>query len=255
MLPPSGVPLKDIAEITAINKKHRLPCAGPFGAGKICVSRLCRRVRDWAETGTSWIGGSYQTTMRKIGRPVLEELARITGETVSLAALEGREVFYLDVMESAHTFRLVSQIGMCHPACCTALGKVMLAFHSEEEQDNLISGIEFKRLTHHTITRSANLRKELTLIRQRGYSLENEELYLGSRCIRAPIFDESDRVVAALSVSGPTTRVTREKVATFAACGPPSCRRSLKDLAANTREFMARSGTQHKISAWPAIEI
>lgn len=150
----------------------------------------------------------------------------------------------MDVMESAHTFRLVSQIGMRHPLHCTALGKVMLAFHSAEEQDNLIAGIEFKRLTPHTITRAANLRKELTLIRQRGYSLENEEVYLGSRSIGAPIFDESDRVVAALSVSGPTTRITREMVATFAVATRQAAAAVSKGLAANTKEFVARSGTQ-----------
>jgi IclR family transcriptional regulator, acetate operon repressor len=61
------------------------------------------------------------------------------------------------------------------------------------------------------------LRKEFASIRQRGYSIDNEEAYLGSRCIGAPIFEASGKIAAALSVSGPTTRVTREKVPTFAA--------------------------------------
>ena len=251
----AGLPLKDLAEVTAINKstayrvlahleRESYVFRDPAGAYAIGV-RLAR-------LGS---GASYQMTMRKIGRPVLEELAQMTGETVSLAVLEGHEVFYLDVMESAHTFRLVSQIGMRHPLYCTALGKVILAFHSEEEQDFLISGIDFKRLTPHTIARPANLRRELTLIRQRGYSLENEELYLGSRSIGAPIFDESDRVVAALSVSGPTTRVTRERVATFAAAARQAAAAVSKGLAGNSKSLWHVSEHSQQASAWPAIRI
>ena len=63
---------------------------------------------------------------------------------------------------------------------------------------------------------SISVRKEFALIRQRGYSIDNEEAYLGSRCIGAPIFESSGKIAAALSVSGPTTRVTRERVPAFA---------------------------------------
>ena len=251
---PSGVPLKDIAELTTINKSTayrmltHLEREGYVFRDSSGVYAIGVRL---ARLGS---GGSYQTTIRKIGRPVLEELARITSETVSLAVLEGCEVFYVDVMESAHTFRLVPRIGMRHPLYCTALGKVMLAFYSEEEQDNLISGIEFKRLTPHTITRAANLRKELTLIRQRGYSLENEEVYLGSRCIGAPIFDESESVVAALSVSGPTTRITQGMIATFAAATRKAAAAVSKGLAAN-KSLCHVLEHSHKTSTWQAIEI
>ena len=179
--------------------------------------------------------------MRKISRPVLEELARITGETVSLAVLEGREVLYLDVMESAHAFRQVSQIGMRHQLYCTALGKAMLAFYPEQKQKYLISGIDFERFTPHTITCAANLRKELTLIRQRGYSLDNEEVYLGSRCVGATILDASDQVIAALSVSGPTTRVTRDRIPAFAAAAQQAAAEVSANLAANGKGFETRS--------------
>jgi DNA-binding IclR family transcriptional regulator len=228
---PSGVPLKDIAEVTAINKSTAYRVLAHLEREGYVFRDSSGMYAIGVRLTRLGLGGSFQATMRKIGRPVLEELARLTGETVSLAVLEGREVFYVDVMESTHTFRLVSQIGMRHPLYCTALGKVILAFHSQEEQDNLISGIEFKRLTSHTITSAATLRKDLTLIRQRGYSLENEEVYLGSRCIGAPIFDESDRVVAALSVSGPITRVTREKVPIFAAAARQGAAAVSKGLA------------------------
>jgi DNA-binding IclR family transcriptional regulator len=157
-------------------------------------------------------GASYQTTLRKLSRPILQQLWRVTGETVNIAVLDGREVLYLDVMESSHTFRLVSQVGMRRPVYCTALGKAMLSFIPEEEQQYFFDGMSFERFTPHTIRGAAQLRKEFALIRQRGYSIDNEEAYLGSRCIGAPIFEASGKIAAALSVSGPTTRVTRERV-------------------------------------------
>src|SRR5258706_5471197 len=96
----AGLQLKDIAEKTAINKSTAYRFLAHLqhegyvfrdSAGAYAIGVRLARLGS---------GASYQTTMRKISRPVLEELARITGETVSLAVLEGREVLYLDVMES-----------------------------------------------------------------------------------------------------------------------------------------------------------
>ena len=214
---PSGLQLKDVAQLTGINKStaYRFlahlehdgyvfrDASGAYAIG-VRLARLAS-------------GTSYQTTLRKLSRPILQQLWRVTGETVNLAVLDGREVLYLDVMESSHTFRLVSQVGMRRPVYCTALGKVMLAYIPEEEQQYFFDGMAFERFTPHTIRGAVQLRKEFTLIRQRGYSLDNEEAYLGSRCIGAPIFEASGKIAAALSVSGPTTRVTREKVPAMAA--------------------------------------
>ena len=214
---PSGLQLKDVALQTGINKStaYRFlahlehegyvfrDASGAYAIG-VRLARLAS-------------GISYQTTLKKISRPVLQQLWRATGETVNLGVMDGREVLYLDVLESAHTFRLVSQVGMRRPLYCTALGKAMLAFVPEEEHDYFFSGMTFERFTPQTIKNAALLKKDLVLIRQRGYSVDNEEAYLGSRCIAAPIFDASRKIIAAVSVSGPTTRVTREKVPAFAA--------------------------------------
>jgi DNA-binding IclR family transcriptional regulator len=213
---PSGLQLKDVAHQTAINKSTAYRFLAHLehegyvfrdstGAYAIGV-RLARLAS----------GSSYQTTLRKLSRPILQQLWRLTGETVNLAVLDGREVLYLDVMESSHTVRLVSQVGIRRPVYCTALGKVMLAFIPEEEHPYFFSGMTFERFTPQTLKSVAQLRKDFASIRQRGYSIDNEEAYLGSRCIGAPIFDSSGKVAAAVSVSGPTTRVTKEKVPSFA---------------------------------------
>jgi len=214
---PSGLQLKDVAQLTGINKSTAYRFLADLehegyvfrdSSGAYAIGVRLARLAS---------GASYQTTLRKLSRPILQQLWRVTGETVNIAVLDGREVLYLDVMESSHTFRLVSQVGMRRPVYCTALGKAMLAFIPEEEQQYFFDGMTFERFTPHTIRGATQLRKEFALIRQRGYSIDNEEAYLGSRCIGAPIFEASGKITAALSISGPTTRVTREKVTVVAA--------------------------------------
>jgi IclR family KDG regulon transcriptional repressor len=214
---PSGLQLKDVAVQTGINKSTAYRFLAHLehegyvfrdGSGAYAIGVRLARLAS---------GASYQVTLRKISRPILQQLWRATGETVNLAVMDGREVLYLDVMESAHTFRLVSQVGIRRPLYCTALGKAMLAFIPEQDHEYFFAGMTFEKFTPQTIKNPTQLRKDLALIRQRGYAIDNEEVYLGSRCIGAPIFDSSRKVAAALSVSGPTTRVTRERVPVFAA--------------------------------------
>jgi len=235
---PSGLQLKAVAQQTAINKStaYRFlahlehegyvfrDASGAYAIG-VRLARLAS-------------GMSYQTTLRKISRPVLQQLWRATGETVNLAVMDGREVLYLDVMESTHTFRLVSQVGIRRPLYCTALGKAMLAFIPEQELDYFFSGMSFERFTPHTIKNAQQLRKELALIRQRGFSIDNEEAYFGARCISAPVFDSSGKIAAGVSVSGPTTRVTREKVPAFAAAAKNAAAAVSKSLGYSSVDKM-----------------
>ena len=116
-------------------------------------------------------GSTYQSTIRKVSRPILEDLWRETGETVNLAVLDGREILYLDVIESPHNFRLVSQVGMRRPLHCTALGKAVLAWQRASFRDELLSTTKFEKLTPHSITRSSELIAELGRIQRRGYAL------------------------------------------------------------------------------------
>jgi DNA-binding IclR family transcriptional regulator len=161
-------------------------------------------------------GSTYQLTIRKVSRPILEALWRETGETVNLAVLDGKEILYLDVIESPHNFRLVSQIGMRRPLHCTALGKAILASQSTSFRDELLSGTRFEKLTPHSITRPAEVVAELGRIQRRGYALDDEEVELGARCVAAPVLDSSGFVAAGVSISGPTTRMSRTRTSQIA---------------------------------------
>jgi IclR family KDG regulon transcriptional repressor len=161
-------------------------------------------------------GMAYHATLRKIGRPFVQQIWKRTKETVNLGVLDGHEVLYLDVMESRHAFRMVSQAGMRRPLSCTALGKAMLAFLPAEQKEEILSTVTFERFTSHTVTNLPRLRKDLLKVYQQGFAIDDQETDLGARCIAAPIRDKTGKVVAAVSISGPVTRVSRDQIQFFA---------------------------------------
>lgn len=209
---PTGLQLKEIAVATNINKSTayrflaHLESEGYLfrdDAGAYIVGPKLARLGS---------GVAYHATLRTVSRPVMQHLWLSTTETVNLAVLSGLDVLYLDVLESTHSFRLVSQVGSRRPLHCTALGKAMLAFLSPNERETVLASVRLEKFAPHTITSIARLEKELKKIAQQGFAVDDEEAGVGSRCVGAPIFDESGNVAAALSVSGPVTRINREKL-------------------------------------------
>ena len=95
------------------------------------------------------------------------------------------------------------------PANCSALGKVILALGPQQNIDEILRKVGRKARTQHTITRRTHLLAELARIRTRGYAIDDEELEEGLKCIAAPVQDYSGKVVAAISIAGPSFRLTR----------------------------------------------
>jgi DNA-binding IclR family transcriptional regulator len=211
-----GLQLRAIAEQTGLNKST----AYRFLAHLERAGYLVRDTTGAYLLGPRLVhlgsGSTYQSTIRKVSRPILDALWRETGETVNLAVLDGREILYLDVIESPHNFRLVSQVGMRRPVHCTALGKAVLASQTASFRDELLSATKFEKLTPHSITRSSELIAELGRIQRRGYALDDEEVELGARCVAASVLDSSGQVAAGVSVSGPTIRMARARTAQIA---------------------------------------
>ena len=161
------------------------------------------------------MGSDYnvQAPLREMARESLWELWRVTQETVNLAVLDGVEVVYIDCLESPHDFRMVSNRGMRAVLHRTALGKALLAFQPPEHRERLIKSLRFQAFTPNTLTSAFALSRELITIRQSGYAVDNEESVLGLRCIAAPILDRKGIAVAAISISGPASRITPQKTA------------------------------------------
>ncbi|HEV3316729.1 MAG TPA: IclR family transcriptional regulator [Candidatus Angelobacter sp.] len=214
---PSGLQLKEIAKQTAVNKSTAYRFLAHLqGEGYLYRDDAGAYVigPKLARMGS---GTNFEESLRKMGRPVLQKLWTATSETVNLAILDGQQILYLDVIESSHTFRFASQNGARRPLYCTALGKAILAHLPEEDTKELLASCTFERQTPRTLTQPTKLKKDLVKTRMQGYALDNEEAVLGARCIAAPVFDATGKVIGGVSVSGPLTRMTEEKVPVIAA--------------------------------------
>lgn len=161
-------------------------------------------------------GVTYQATLCRTSADILKKLSTTTGETVNLAVLDGHEILYLSVFESSHTFRMVSQVGTRRPIYCTALGKVILAHLPAEQQRKITAATKYERFTENTLASAEDLRKDLVKIHRRGYAIDEEEAVAGARCVAAPVLDKERKLIAAVSVSGPTVRLTRAQVPVIA---------------------------------------
>lgn len=149
--------------------------------------------------------------LQSMARPVAEELSEQFGETVHMGVLEGSAAVYVLKVESRYTIRMFSRVGRRIPLYCTAIGKALLAFATREERELALKGVRLLAFTHKTLTSRAALDDELARIREQGFAMDDEEHELGIHCIGAPIFDHTDSVVAALSVSWPAFRYKPEE--------------------------------------------
>jgi len=154
-----------------------------------------------------------QIDLRARVHPWFRRLSAQVGETVHLGVLQKTSVVYLDKVEpSNRRVWLASRIGTSNPVYCTAMGKAMLAFVPEEMLAEIMGKIRFVRYTHRTLMTPEALQRSLERVRRRGYSIDDEEVEEGVRCIGAPILNELGQPMAAVSVSGPTSRITKESV-------------------------------------------
>ena len=142
----------------------------------------------------------------RTARPVLEDLADRTRETVNLGVLSGDAVVYIDQVTGTRSIVAVSWVGRRTPLHATSNGKMLLANLDERERERLLA-MPLDRTTPATITDRNKLRIQLGEIRTRGYATTMEELEEGLNAVAAPIRRADGEVVAALSVSGPAFRM------------------------------------------------
>jgi len=150
--------------------------------------------------------------LRRHAKPYLDRLQRELDETVFFCMLDDGQVFYIEKIESQQSVRTACTVGSRAPAHCTAVGKAMLAELGEAEVNEIIRHWGLKSFTSNTITTATALKTELKAIRSRGYAIDNEEKEPGLRCVSAAVRGDSGKLLAALSVSGPAFRVTKERV-------------------------------------------
>ena len=156
--------------------------------------------------------GLEQREVRSIAAPHLIAFNRAHGRTTHLSELAGTEIVYIDKLESHDHVRMASRIGLRAPVHSTAAGKVLLADLPRERVVEIVATHGLPSYTRNTITDLPQLEVELERIRLQGYAIDDEEYDEGLRCIGAGVRDHSGRVVSALGIGGPVTRITPERV-------------------------------------------
>ncbi len=152
----------------------------------------------------------------KSAHPILGELSKTVGETVFMGIHDNFELVYVDHVDSLdHVLRMTPQIGRRQPLHCTALGKILLSYMPQTQLQEFLARSNLPRLTENTITDQEVLVEELEKLRSQGFSIDKEETEIGICCVGAPVRGGDGRVVAAISVSGPATRLLKKGLNTF----------------------------------------
>jgi len=204
---PRGLTAKQVAELSRlpVSTVHR------FLANLTSAGFLNRDVEGVHHLGIACfsIGQAAvgQLDIRRLSLPYLRELNQQTRETIHLTVRHGSQVVYVEKLDSPEPLRIHSRIGASVPLYCTAVGKVMLAYMAQNEQEWILSQLELKRLTPNTVGSLQELKTELYRVRKNGYASDLEEHELHIRCLAAPIFDHTGSVQSSLSITAPTLRM------------------------------------------------
>ena len=167
-------------------------------------------------------------------KPYVTQLVETTGETAHLGVLRQGEVVSLVNVESRYTVRTPATVGRHIPLHCTSQGKAILAFLPPDQVARRLKGHVFTRHSANTILSKDRFLADLALVASRGYAVDNEEFEEGLRCIAAPVRDHSGDVAGAISIAGPTFRVTGARL--------PALSREVKRIAAELSAALGYRG-------------
>jgi DNA-binding IclR family transcriptional regulator len=153
--------------------------------------------------------------VRTLARAELERLCRDVDETVTLTVLDGRSALTVDSVEGTRSLRVGSRTGITVPAHCTSAGKALLAALPPEDVRALLSGVRLEATTPRTLTRLADLERDLDRIRARGYATSFEEREAGVASVAAAIDARSLGQLAAIGIDAPASRMGRRETASL----------------------------------------
>jgi DNA-binding IclR family transcriptional regulator len=193
----TGLPKSTASRLLRALERHdlvqRSPESGSLRPGAVLV-QYARR-------------GSALPDLIGLAQPALDRLGQASGETVNLAVASAGGVEQVAQVDSRYMLGATNWVGLRVPYHASALGKVFLAFGAVPLPD-----APFERLTPHTVTTRAELEAQLERVRRRGYATTTEELEPGLMAVAAPVHGSTGAVIAGISISGPTLRVSRAEL-------------------------------------------
>jgi DNA-binding IclR family transcriptional regulator len=159
---------------------------------------------------------AFHYPLRKIIRPHTEQMAKELNLTVSWAILKNSKVIVMDRIQNFNIDLLTHRIGLNLPIHSTSLGKVLLAYLPEEEQDRILECADLIKFNDATVTDRSLIKEGLKLVRERGYAVDEGETHADLNCIAAPIRNGSGNVVAGINLMDERSRTRAEKLFQFA---------------------------------------
>ena len=203
--------------------------------GYLDQDRLTRRYRLGPRVLDLGFSAINSMELREVSVPHLQRLSDETGHTVNMAILDGSDIVYVERVRSSRQGQreidLNLHVGSRLPAYCTSMGKVLLAYLSDEERDAALDGVELTQRGPNTLTKRSALVAELAHVRRAGLAVNNEELSFGLRSIAAPVRRQSGEVAAAINLAVHRSWVSIEDL--VERFGPP-LKRTAADISARS---------------------
>jgi len=207
--PKFGVPLDEITEICKMPKTtvHRLLYTmHKLGyVDQDPVTNLYSLSGKFFELGTNAL--PYQR-LTVVAKPLMQRLLLTFGESVNLAVPQSGVAVYILVLESPKAHRVAATVGNFSCLHCTSVGKCIAAYMTPEQREQHLVQFGMPAMTKSTITTRNQLEEELLHVRNEGVAVDNEENAQGIICVGGPIFASGNQPIAALSVSGPSVRIS-----------------------------------------------
>jgi DNA-binding IclR family transcriptional regulator len=159
---------------------------------------------------------AFHLPLRKIIRPHIEQMAKELNLTVGWAILRDNRVIVVDRIQNMNIDMLAQRIGLNLPIHTTAIGKLLLAYLPEEEQDKILESIDLVKLTNATMVDKKLIKENLKVIKERGYATDEGETHEDLNGIAAPIKNSTGDVVAAIHLMGENSRTSPQEFFQFA---------------------------------------
>jgi IclR family transcriptional regulator, negative regulator of allantoin and glyoxylate utilization operons len=215
----------DPLTLTEISKRINIPKTSAFGILHTLVEKRVLEVAD-ENTKAFKLGiGLFESTLTalsstdllKAARPLIEDLNRLTGETVLFAVEDSGDMVFLDKVEGNSIIRATIKLGARVHLHCSAIGKAVLAALPEPDLLAFLQAGPLSRMTEHTIVSRADLLKNLAATRARGHSIDDQENVLDVLCVGAPIYSRQRKVIAGISITMQASKVDGDKASYFGA--------------------------------------
>lgn len=160
------------------------------------------------------VGSSFLASRDWVAQshPYMRRLMEQSGETVNLGIIDGTEAVFIDQVQCREMMRTIVKLGSRVPLHASGVGKAIFAALPDEQIDAILKVKGLPRITENTITAPETMWASLRVIRQRGWSFDDEEHAQSTRCVASPIYDEHADVLGAISVAGPSSRLPDARI-------------------------------------------